>query len=379
LIETFQIARNVDGPVLIHVLTKKGKGYGPAEKDPTSFHGVGAFDIATGNSTNSGGLSYTKVFGKAMMKLAEANPKLIGITAAMLQGTGLECFAKTYANRFFDVGIAEQHAVTFAAGLATEGFRPVVAVYSTFFQRAYDQILHDVCLQNLPVVLAMDRSGIVGEDGPTHHGVFDLSYLRSMPNMVVMAPKDENELQHMLKTAVDYDGPAAVRYPRGNVVGVGLDSELRRLEIGKAELLRPGKDLVIIAIGSTVQNAMEAAVRLDSEGIDAAVINARFVKPLDRELIMSLAQKTGRVITVEENVLQGGFGSAVLEMFEEESFFPKALKRLGVNDFFVPHGSQTILRNLCCIDTDAIESAALKMLDSNHGKVLRAIGQTARR
>jgi 1-deoxy-D-xylulose-5-phosphate synthase len=379
LIETFQIARNVDGPVLIHVLTKKGKGYGPAEKDPTSFHGVGAFDIATGKSANSGGLSYTKVFGKAMMKLAEANPKLIGITAAMLQGTGLECFAKTYANRFFDVGIAEQHAVTFAAGLATEGFRPVVAVYSTFFQRAYDQILHDVCLQNLPVVLAMDRSGIVGEDGPTHHGVFDLSYLRSMPNMVVMAPKDENELQHMLKTAVDYDGPAAVRYPRGNVVGVGLDSELRRLEIGKAELLRPGKDLVIIAIGSTVQNAMEAAVRLDSEGIDAAVINARFVKPLDRELIMSLAQKTGRVITVEENVLQGGFGSAVLEMFEEESFFPKALKRLGVNDFFVPHGSQTILRNLCCIDTDAIESAALKMLDSNHGKVLRAIGQTARR
>ncbi|MGC9964083.1 MAG: 1-deoxy-D-xylulose-5-phosphate synthase [Syntrophobacteraceae bacterium] len=379
LIETFQIARNVDGPVLIHVLTKKGKGYGPAEKDPTSFHGVGAFDIATGKSANSGGLSYTKVFGKAMMKLAEANPKLIGITAAMLQGTGLECFAKTYANRFFDVGIAEQHAVTFAAGLATEGFRPVVAVYSTFFQRAYDQILHDVCLQNLPVVLAMDRSGIVGEDGPTHHGVFDLSYLRSMPNMVVMAPKDENELQHMLKTAVDYDGPAAVRYPRGNVVGVGLDSELRRLEIGKAELLRPGKDLVIIAIGSTVQNAMEAAVRLDSEGIDAAVINARFVKPLDRELIMTLAQKTGRVITVEENVLQGGFGSAVLEMFEEESFFPKALKRLGVNDFFVPHGSQTILRNLCCIDTDAIESAALKMLDSNHGKVLRAIGQTARR
>ena len=269
-----------------------------------------------------------------MKKLADTNPKLIGITAAMIQGTGLDCFAQTYADRFFDVGIAEQHAVTFAAGLATEGFKPVVAVYSTFLQRAYDQILHDVCLQNLPVVFSMDRSGIVGEDGPTHHGLFDLSYLRSMPNMVLMAPKDENELQHMLKTAVDHDGPAAVRYPRGNVIGVKLDDELRSLEIGKGELLRPGKDLVIVAIGSTVQSAMEAAERLDSEGIEAAVINARFVKPLDRELIMTWAQKTGRVITVEENMLQGGFGSAVLEMFEEESFFPKALKRLGVCDFF---------------------------------------------
>ena len=379
MIETFRMARNVDGPVLIHVLTKKGKGYGPAEKDPTRFHGVGAFDIATGRSANSGSLSYTKVFGKAMMKLAEADQKLIGITAAMLQGTGLECFAETYANRFFDVGIAEQHAVTFAAGLATGGFKPVVAVYSTFCQRAYDQLLHDVCLQNLPVVLALDRSGIVGEDGPTHHGLFDLSYLRSMPNMVVMAPKDENELQHMLKTAVDHNGPAAVRYPRGNVIGVELDEELKALEIGKGELLRPGKDLVIVGIGSTVQSAMEAARRLDSEGIEAAVINARFVKPLDRELIMTWAKRTGRVITVEENMLQGGFGSAVLEMFEEESFFPRALKRLGVNDIFVPHGSQAILRNLCSIDTDAIENAALKMLDLNHGKVLRAIGQTARR
>ena len=374
LIETFEIARNVVGPVLIHVLTEKGKGYEPAEKDPTSFHGVGAFDIATGRSVNSGGLSYTKVFGRAMKKLADANPKLIGITAAMIQGTGLDCFAQTFPDRFFDVGIAEQHAVTFAAGLATEGFKPVVAVYSTFLQRAYDQMLHDVCLQNLPVVFSVDRSGIVGEDGPTHHGLFDLSYLRSMPNMVVMAPKDENELQHMLKTAVDHDGPAAVRYPRGSVIGVKLDDELRSLEIGKGELLRPGKDLVIVAIGSTVHSAMEAAERLDSEGIEAAVINARFVKPLDRELILTWAEKTGRVITVEENMLQGGFGSAVLEMFEEESFFPKALKRLGICDFFVPHGSQAILRNLCGIDADAIESAALKLLDFSHGQVLRAIG-----
>ena len=378
LIETFEIARNVDGPVLIHVLTKKGKGYEPAEKDPTSFHGLGAFDIATGKSLNCGGkLSYTKVFGKAMKKLADENPKLIGITAAMIEGTGLDCFAHTYADRFFDVGIAEQHAVTFAAGLATEGFKPVVAVYSTFLQRAYDQILHDVCLQNLPVVFSLDRAGIVGEDGPTHHGLFDLSYMRSMPNMVLMAPKDENELQHMLKTAVDHNGPAAVRYPRGNVIGVALDEELRSLEIGKGELLRSGKDLVIVAVGSTVQSAMEAAERLDSEGIEAAVINARFVKPIDSELIITWARKTGRVITVEENTLQGGFGSAVLEMFEEEAFFPESLKRLGVCDSFVPHGGQAILRNLCGIDADAIESAALKLLDSSHGKVLRAIGQTA--
>ena len=374
LIDTFEIARNVDGPVLIHVLTKKGKGYERAEKDPTSFHGVGAFNVTTGRSDSGTGLSYTKIFGNTMKKLADSDPKLIGITAAMLQGTGLDCFAETYADRFFDVGIAEQHAVTFAAGLATEGFKPVVAVYSTFLQRAYDQVLHDVCLQNLPVVFSMDRAGIVGEDGPTHHGLFDMSYLRSLPNMVLMAPKDENELQHMLKTAVDHQGPSAVRYPRGNAIGVELDEELRSLEIGKGELLRRGEDLVIVAIGSTVQSAMEAAKRLDSEGIEAAVINARFVKPLDRELILTWAEKTGRVITVEENMLQGGFGSAVLEMFEEESFFPKAIKRLGVCDFFVPHGSQAILRNLCGIDADAIERAAVKLLDYDHGQVLRAIG-----
>jgi len=375
LIETFEIARNVDGPVLIHVLTRKGKGYELAEKDPTSFHGVGPFNIATGKSLDTVKcLSYTKVFGRAMKKLADSDPKLIGITAAMIQGTGLDCFAQTYADRFFDVGIAEQHAVTFAAGLATEGFKPVLAVYSTFLQRAYDQVLHDVCLQNLPVVFAMDRAGLVGEDGPTHHGVFDLSYLRSMPNMVLMAPKDENELQHMLKTAVDHDGPAAVRYPRGDVLGVDLDDELRSLEIGKGELLRPGKDLVIVAVGSTVQSAKEAALRLEEEGIEAAVINARFIKPLDRELIMTWAEKTGRVITVEENMLAGGFGSAVLELFEEESFSPKSMKRLGVSDCFVPHGSQAILRNLCGIDAEGIERAALKLLDYNHGKVLRAIG-----
>lgn len=378
LIETFQIARNVDGPVLIHVLTQKGKGYAPAEKDPTSFHGLGAFDIHTGESIRSGGCqSYTKVFGKTMKKLADADPKIIGITAAMLQGTGLDCFAQTYPDRFFDVGIAEQHAVTFAAGLAAEGFKPVVAIYSTFLQRAYDQIIHDVCLQNLPVVFAMDRGGIVGEDGPTHHGLFDLSFLRSIPNMVLMAPKDENELQHMLKTAVDNNAPAAVRYPRGNGLGVQLDTELHALEIGKGELLREGNDLLIVAIGSTVQTAMEAAERLGQDQIGAAVINARFVKPLDHELIMTWARRTGRIITIEENVLQGGFGSAVLEVFEEEGYFPKGFKRLGVEDSFVPHGSQSILRNLCRIDTDAVESAAHQLLDSRHAKIIHAIGQAA--
>ncbi len=374
LIETFEAVGNLEGPVLVHVLTKKGKGYELAEKDPTRFHGVGAFDVTSGRGLEQpANISYTKVFGRTLKKLADSNPKVIGITAAMPQGTGLDCFADAHPERFFDVGIAEQHAVTFAAGLATEGFKPVVAVYSTFLQRAYDQLLHDVCLQNLPVVFAMDRGGIVGEDGPTHHGVFDLSYLRSTPNLVLMSPKDENELQHMVKTAIDHNGPIALRYPRGEGAGIELDEELKALEIGKGELVRPGKDLVIVAIGSTVQNGVEAAERLAGEGIDAAVINARFVKPLDNELILTWAQKTGRVITVEENMLQGGFGSAILELFEEEGFFPKAFKRLGVCDFFVPHGHQSILRNLCGIDTDAIERAALKVLDYNHGQVLRAI------
>lgn len=380
LIETFQMARNVDGPVLIHVITQKGRGYEPAEKDPTSFHGVGAFDRETGKSIGSAGCpSFTKVFGKALKKLADEDPKIVAITAAMLQGTGLDCFAEKYPDRFFDVGIAEQHAVTFAAGLAAEGFKPVVAIYSTFIQRAYDQILHDVCLQNLPVVFAMDRGGIVGEDGPTHHGLFDLSFLRSIPNMVLMAPKDENELQHMLKTAVDHNGPAAVRYPRGNGLGVELDDQLRSLPIGKGEVLREGEDVLIIGIGSTVQTAMEAAGRLQQDGIEAAVINARFVKPLDRELIMAWAKKAGYVITVEENVLQGGFGSAVLEMFQEESFVPKSIVRLGLPDTFIPHGKQSLLRHMFGIDVEAIENAAHQMLDSRHAKILHAIGQTGRR
>lgn len=384
LIETFQTAKEIEGPVLVHVMTQKGRGYKPAECDPTSFHGVGSFDIATGKScgSNSGEPcppSYTQVFGQSMIRLAEENPKVLGITAAMPQGTGLDGFSVRFPERFFDVGIAEQHAVTFAAGLATEGFRPVVAVYSTFLQRAYDQIIHDVCLQDLPVVFAMDRGGIVGEDGPTHHGLFDLSFLRPVPNMVLMAPKDENELQHMLKTAVEHNGPCALRYPRGNGVGVHMDETLQSLPIGKGELLREGNDLVLIGIGQTVITSMEAAGRLERLGIQAAVINARFVKPLDQDLILNWARKTDRVITVEENVLQGGFGSAVLEMFQEASFTPSGFTRLGIPDTFVPHGGQAKLRNLCSIDAEGIERAALALMDVHHGQHLRAIGQTARR
>jgi 1-deoxy-D-xylulose-5-phosphate synthase len=384
LIETFETAKQLEGPVLVHVMTQKGRGYKPAECDPTSFHGVGSFDIETGKScgSNSGKPcppSYTQVFGQSMIKLGEESSKVIGITAAMPQGTGLDAFAARFPDRFFDVGIAEQHAVTFAAGLATEGFRPVVAVYSTFLQRAYDQIIHDVCLQDLPVVFAMDRGGIVGEDGPTHHGLFDLSFLRPVPNLVLMAPKDENELQHMLKTALEHNGPAALRHPRGNGLGVGMDETPRNLPIGKGELLREGGDLVLVGIGQTVAAAMEAAERLEQLGVQAAVINARFVKPLDQELILNWARKTERVITIEENVLQGGFGSAVLEMFQESLFTPAAFTRLGIPDTFVPHGGQSTLRNLYGIDAEGIERAALALMNTHHGQHLRAIGQTARR
>jgi 1-deoxy-D-xylulose-5-phosphate synthase len=376
LIETFQTAREIEGPVLIHVWTQKGKGYEHAETDPTRFHGVGSFDIQTGKSCKgpSCAPSYTEVFGDCITRLAEYDPRVVAITAAMPQGTGLETFSRRFPDRFFDVGIAEQHAVTFAAGLAAEGYKPVAAIYSTFLQRAYDQIIHDVCLQNLPVVFSMDRGGIVGEDGPTHHGVFDLSYLRHIPNMVLMAPKDENELEHMLKTAVEYHGPIALRYPRGSGVGVPLDEKYHCLPIGKGEVLREGEDIVLIAVGSTVYSALEAAERLEEQNIHAAVLNARFIKPLDQELIVQWSKKTGRIITIEDNVLQGGFGSGVLEMFQEMSYFPRAFVRLGLPDAFVAHGSLSKLRNLYGIDAEGIEKTALELCKSTYGKLVRAIG-----
>ena len=361
LIETFRNVKQLHGPILVHVITSKGKGYLPAEKDPVAFHGVNPFCPESGEilKAKGGCLSYTEVFGRTMVKLGRENPCLIGITAAMPQGTGLDAFAGEFPTRFFDVGIAEQHGITFAAGLAAEGFIPVVAVYSTFMQRAYDQILHDVCLQNLPVVLALDRGGIVGADGPTHHGLFDFSYLRHIPNLVVMAPKDENELQHMLKTAAQCGRPVSLRYPRGNGWGGPLDPELKELPLGKAEVLERGKDMVILAIGSTVRPALQAASRLKARGVAATVVNARFVKPLDEELIVSLAEDTRRFLTVEENALQGGFGSAVLELLGEKRFTGIACKRLGIPDTFVEHGSQEILRSKYGIDAEGIFQAAM--------------------
>jgi len=364
LIDTLENVKEMHTPVLFHVTTRKGKGYPPAERNPSYFHGVGCFEIKTGNNISSKekALTYTEVFGKTLIELAGENENIVAVTAAMPEGTGLKAFSEAFPERSFDVGIAEQHAVTFAAGMATEGFRPVVAIYSTFLQRAYDQLLHDVCLEAHPVVFAMDRGGIVGEDGPTHQGLFDLSYLRSLPNMVVMAPKDENELRHMLKTALDHRGPVALRYPRGCGVGVPMDEEVCVLPIGKAEVLATGTDVVILGIGVTVIAALEARKRLEDEHISATVVNSRFVKPLDRELMTSLARKIPCVVTVEENVVQGGFGSAVLECLSDEGITGNRVLRLGIGDTFVEHGSQKILRAKYGIDAAGIAKAVVDMV-----------------
>jgi len=325
---------------------------------------VGPFDRETGAVLvkPDGPPSYTEIFGRTMIRLASEDPRITAITAAMGTGTGLDEYAARFPDRFFDVGIAEQHGVTFAAGLAVEGFIPVVAIYSTFLQRAFDQVLHDVCLQNLHVVFALDRGGFVGEDGPTHHGLFDLSYLRSIPNMVVMSPKDENEFQHMLKTATEHRGPIAVRYPRGTGAGIPLDGDLSPLPIGKGEILRDGGDVTIVALGTTVYPARAAAERLKAEGIEATVVNGRFAKPLDRELLCEAAARTGRVLTVEENVLMGGFGSAVLECFQEAGLRDARIRRLGIGDEFVEQATQKELRRLHGIDEEGIYRAALEMV-----------------
>lgn len=359
LIEVFKAAHDFEGPLLVHVMTTKGKGYKPAEETPAKFHGVGAFDLQTGSApAKAAALSYTEVFGRTLVQLASHDPKVVAITAAMPDGTGLNFFAEALPDRFFDVGIAEQHGICFAAGLAADGYKPVTAIYSTFMQRAYDQVFHDVCLQNLPVVIAMDRGGLVGDDGPTHHGVFDFSFLRHLPGLTLMAPKDENELRHMLKTALSLNAPVALRYPRGAGYGVELDQELKVLPIGTGELLRDGNDLTIVAIGSTVMPALQAAERLASQGINAGVINARFVKPLDAELILAQGRRTGRIITVEENALQGGFGSAVLELLQDNGADQVKVKRLGIPDRYIEQGPQAQLRKDVGIDAEGIETAA---------------------
>ena len=364
LIDILNNVKCLNEPVLLHVTTKKGKGYPPSEKNPVYFHGVGCFNADTGESINKDCSipTYTQVFGRTLLEMASKDPRIIAVTAAMPEGTGLSDFAHEYPDRFFDVGIAEQHAVTFAAGLATEGFRPVVAIYSTFLQRAYDQILHDVCIEKIPVIFAVDRGGIVGEDGATHNGVFDLSYLRILPNMVVMAPKDENELCKMLKTAIDHDGPIAIRYPRGTAEGVTSENNNLALPIGKGEVLKKGDDVVIFAIGRSVNEALSAHEMLKEHDISAMVVNCRFVKPLDADLIGSLSKKIPRIVTVEENVRQGGFGSAVLECLSDQGITGFRLECIGIADTFVEHGSQEILRSKYGIDAHAIFSTVKRLM-----------------
>lgn len=367
--EVLASAKEMEGPVLIHIHTVKGKGYKPAEQAPDKFHGVGCFDPSTGKSAKKAGCapSYTSVFSKALIDLAKDRPDILAITAAMPSGTGLKAFGQAYPKRFFDVGIAEEHAMTLAAGMAAAGMHPVIALYSTFAQRAYDQLIHDVCLQNLPVTLCLDRAGLVGEDGPTHHGVFDLSYLRQMPNMCVMAPKDEEELRHMLATAIAIEGPAAVRYPRGAGLGVPLTDSLETLPVGKAEVLQEEGNIAFLAVGTMVEKAKEAAAILKEEGIEAAVVNMRFIKPLDTELLGEMARTKRLLITAEENVLAGGFGSAVAEYLADHGI-EVPLLRFGIPDRFIEQGTRRELLSLCGLQPDEMAERIrerLSQMDEN--------------
>ena len=344
-----QAKRYTDKPPLVHVITHKGRGHSPAEEDPIKYH-----QPSSPAPSVSGAPTYSKVFADTLERQMEANPAVVGLSAAMLEGTGLNQVQNRFPERIFDVGVAEEQAVTEAAGMARGGLRPVVAIYSTFFQRAFDQIVHDVCVQNLPVVLGVDRAGLVGEDGKTHQGIFDIAFLRCLPNMIVSAPKDENELQHLIYTALHHDGPMAVRYPRGAGYGVELDPEPRSIAIGTGELLRGGDDLTLVAIGSMVYPAMEAAETLSGDGIECSVINGRFAKPLDEKLILESASRTGRVMTLEEHVLMGGFGSAVVELISR--VMPKGAKvnMLGVPDQFIEHGPRAKLREVLDLDGPGI-------------------------
>lgn len=374
LIETFNNVKRFRQPILIHTITCKGKGYCFAEQNPSRFHGVGPFDTGTGKTHESSGPpSYTTVFGKTMVKLAGKEPKVVAITAAMEYGTGLAEFARLFPNRFFDVGIAEQHGVIFAAGLASEGYRPVVAIYSTFLQRGYDHIIHDVCMQGFPVVLAMDRAGVVGEDGPTHHGVFDMAFARNIPNLVLMAPADEDELADMLATALTLDGPCAIRYPRAKGRGIPLKLEPEPMPVGKGRMETEGDDLLIVAVGSMVGPAIEAARRLAAEGVSVGVLNARFVKPLDRDLILEKAAAAGKVLTVEEGVLAGGFGSGVLELFSDEGLVGLKTARMGIPDVFVEHGSRGELMADLGLTAEGIADRARALLNGQEAAKPRLV------
>lgn len=357
LIDLFEKNKDYNGPLLVHVITKKGKGYTPAEDRPIWSHGVSPFDIDSGDvvkSTKSSPPSYTAVFADTLIELAKGDPKIVAITAAMPDGTGLDKFAKALPDRMFDVGIAEEHAVTFCGGMATQGLKPIAAIYSTFLQRAFDQVFHDVAIMDLPVVFALDRGGIAGADGPTHHGIYDMAYLRIFPNMVCMAPKDENELRHMLKTSFETGHPTSLRYPRGNGFGVTMDATLQSLPIGKGEVMREGADGVIFAIGNEVWPAVQAAEILSREGIEVAVVNARFIKPLDDELITRYCRPFARVITVEEGSLAGGFGSAIMERVQQLGIRDIEFHRIGIPDEYVHHGAQDVLRAQYDLDANGI-------------------------
>lgn len=356
LVKLFEQVKSLKGPILIHAITEKGKGYKPAEGHWQRLHASTPFDKLTGKAIKKGSSppSYTKIFGEALVQIVKNNPRVVGITGAMPDGTGLDILQKECPDNYFDVGIAEEHAVTFSAGLATQGIIPVVTIYSTFLQRAFDQIIHDVSLQKLHVVFAMDRAGLVGADGPTHHGTFDISYLRMIPGMVIMAPKDESELRDMLYTAVQYkEGPVALRYPRGSALGVELKDGFEELEIGKAEKLTEGKDVAVLALGSMVEYSLKAAELLSEQGIECEVINMRFVKPLDTVMLNEIASRHSRIITIEENVLAGGFGSAVAEYFSDNNYKNDVL-RLGIPDQFIDHGTQQELHRMIGIDPDGI-------------------------
>ena len=383
LVRALEEAKKIDdGPVIVHALTTKGKGFPNPEKNYYAYHATGPFDPKTGLPYKSGKVgppTYTQVFGETMCELMEKDASIVAITAAMPDGTGVDKVLEKFPKRAFDVGIAEQHAVTFCAGMACEGIKPVAAIYSTFLQRGFDQVIHDVCLQNLNVTFAMDRAGIVGADGPTHHGLLDIAYLRGYPNMVLMAPKDEAEMRDMMLTAIEHPGPAALRYPRGNGYGVDISKAPENIEIGRGEVLREGEDVALVAFGSMVRPSLEAALKLEAEGIDTTVINARFVKPLDEELIVEIAKTHRLIITVEEAYLAGGFGSAVMEVLEANGLLDDVrVVRMGVPDRIVTHGDAPILLAKYGLDSDGIYQQTLNSLKELParkvaGKPLRAV------
>lgn len=378
--EAFQRAKEYTKPALIHVMTQKGHGYGPAEEDSTKWHGV-----APNGSGKRAAPSYTEVFGRTMVREMRSNPKVVAVTAAMPDGTGLVAAAKEFPSRVFDVGISEQHAVTFAAGLATQGLAPVAAIYSTFLQRSFDQLIHDVCIQRLPVLFAIDRAGIVGDDGKTHQGLFDLSFLRCVPDLVLAAPRDENEMQHLVHTGIQYlsegRGPFAVRYPRGAGTGEPMEEELRCLPVGKGEVLREGGDLAILAIGNAVGASLEAASLLAAQGVRCTVVDARFLKPLDEELILEVVRRCGRAITVEENVVAGGFGSAILELLAAHQLHGVPVEVLGIPDEFVEHGQPKLLRERYGLDAPGIARRAMQHFSPARAAVIlggRELYETAK-